>query len=217
MSPAAGKRAGAVAAGIAGAVALAVLLAGCAPHAGPTPPRPHGRSGATLVDHLGWVEEQLDDAIAKSGIPDGWVASYGQREVPWTEDPVARHEILGSLLPRACGHGGQLVQSLVRRNAPDPQGVAQRLRQAWADDGWVVTDVFSVPQPAHPYFRADSDDGAKLVLDATAEGLILKVDSSCSVDPSMAGPGLDLRARDAFLEEILRRGRGTGMLRGGTP
>lgn len=161
--------------------------------------------GGTLVEHLQWVEEEIDKAIAVSGVKDGWFKSFSGEEIEWTDDPKSRYEIFGSLLPRACGKGGVLVQSLVIRDVPEWSVIAERMWAAWEADGWVVTDVFSVERPSNPVFRADREDGAVLSLNANDEGLILAVESPCSADATMSTGPLKLEERDAYLQEMLER------------
>lgn len=189
----------------AGIVLLAVTVSSCAQMEVPIVSEPETYVGGTLVEHLQWVEEELDKAIAVSGVKDGWFQSFSGEEIEWTDDPKSRYEIFGSLLPWTCGRGGQLVQDLVVRDVPAWAETAGRIRAAWEADGWVVSDIFSVERPDNPYFRADREDGAMLSLNANDEGLILSVESPCSGDPTMSTKTLRLEERDAYLEEMLER------------
>lgn len=190
---------------VAGVALLAIALSGCERMEVPIISEPVSYVGGTLVDHLQWVEEEIDKAIAISGVEDGWFKSFTDEEIEWTADPRSRYEIFGSLLPRACGSGGQLVQNLVVRDAPEWAEIAGRMWAAWEAEGWVVTDVFSTERPDNPYFRADRDDGAVLSLNASAKGLILSVESPCSADATMSTGPLKLEERDAYLQEMLER------------
>lgn len=190
---------------VAGLALLAVTVAGCTQMEVPIVSDPDTYVGGTLVEHLKWVEEEIDKAIALSGVKDGWFKSFSGEEIEWTDDPKSRYEIFGSLLPRACGKGGVLVQNLVVRDVPEWSEAADRMRAGWEADGWVVTDVFSVERPTNPIFRADREDGAVLALDANDEGLILSVESPCSADATMSTGPLKLEERNAYLEEMLNR------------
>ena len=187
------------------ALTLIPALSGCSLQGVPIVSEPTTYVGGTLVDHLQWVEEEIDKAIAVSSVKEGWFKSFSGEEIEWTDDPKSRYEIFGSLLPRACGSGGALVQNLVVRDVPKWAEIAERMRAAWEADGWVVTDIFSVDRPSNPYFRADREDGAVLALNASEKGMILSVESPCSGDPTMSTKSLDLEERDAYLKEMLER------------
>ena len=191
--------------GVVIAMALIPALSGCSLQGVPIVSEPTTYVGGTLVDHLQWVEEEIDKAIAVSGVKEGWFKSFSGEEIEWTDDPKSRYEIFGSLLPRACGSGGALVQNLVVRDVPKWAEIAERMRAAWEADGWVVMDVFSVDRPSNPYFRADREDGAVLALNASEKGMILSVESPCSGDPTMSTRTLRLEERDAYLKEMLER------------
>ena len=184
---------------------LAVTASACSQREVPIVSEPTTYVGGTLVEHLQWVEEEIDKAIAVSGVKDGWFKSFTDEEVEWTDGPRSRRKIFGSLLPRACGSGGVLVQNLVVRNVPEWAEIAERMRAAWEAEGWGVTDVSSVDLPSNPYFRADREDGAVLALNASEKGMILSVESPCSSDPTMSVTVSDRGERDAYLQEMLER------------
>lgn len=190
---------------VAGVALLAVAVSGCDRMEVPIISEPTRLVGWTLVEHLQWVEVEIDKAIAVSGIKDGWFKSFSGEEIEWTDDPRSRYEIFGSLLPWACGNGGQLVQDLIIRDVPDWAEISDRMRAAWESEGWVVTSVFYPERPDNPFYRADRRDGAVLSLNSNAEGLILSVESPCSADATMSTGPLKLEERDAYLEEMLER------------
>ncbi|KUF08464.1 hypothetical protein AUL38_04185 [Leucobacter sp. G161] len=56
-------------------------------------------SGESLVEQLRWIEWQLDDAIAASGIETPWLAPLGGEEFRWNGSLVARSDILAPCYP----------------------------------------------------------------------------------------------------------------------
>lgn len=187
------------------ALVTALAVAGCMPKEKPLISEPNRFTHDTLVEQIRWVETQFDLAISASGVDAGWFQGFSGEIVGWDGDPQNLHVILGSMMPQRCGTGGQLAQDLIVRDVPEPFVAADRVRAAWEAQGWLVTDVFDDPRPENPVFTAKREDGAMLGFDASADGLILKAYTSCSIDSSVVYPTDDLSARDAFLEEVLAR------------
>lgn len=173
----------------------------------------------TLDEQRAWVGERLDEAVAASGVADGWYDIYWN-DVFWSAERLDDRELLlGSLFPGGCdGHAGRLDVSLKNTEAADPLAAAARVRTFWEAEGWEVTDVWSPPSAAEPHFRADGEDGALLGFQASEEGMSLSVHTACSLhntvtnwrayldEPSESADGFT----NEFTGELERREREDG-------
>lgn len=164
--------------------ACGALLAGCTPIVSEA----RVTTNETLDEQREWVAGQLDAVIAVSGQNEGWYDSFF-RDHFWTEfSPEEREHFLGGIFPDKCGGGGSGRVSISLRNdsLPDGFAVAERVRELWESEGWVVTDVFADTRPGDdPDFRADREDGAQMSLQADQGGATVSVDAACSVNSTV--------------------------------
>lgn len=151
------------------------------------------RSVRTFSDSLDeqrkWIGEQFDDAIAASGVTEGWFDIYNH-DVLWAEDrQIDRYKILGSLFPRGCGlTGGQLSESLKNFTIEEPMVAADRVRAHWEAAGWKISDIRPYVEGQSTYFRADRDDGAELAFGVTPDNVWVEAATRCSAHGTVSFP-----------------------------
>lgn len=160
----------------------------------------------TLSEQREWVGEQFDLAIDASGVEEGWFDIYDDSVVWAPQHPEHRERILQSSLPRKCGSGGRLVESLKNRGAEDPFEAVDRVRAFWESEGWAVSNIRSYE--SDPYFRADREDGAVLAFRASTDGMSLEIETSCSVHGTVTNWQYRDEEENEFTEELERRSDG---------
>ncbi len=172
----------------AGVVALVLggLLGGCG-----MKPLVSDESRVTTMsrdEQAAWLESEVDAAMNVLGQTEGWYQHDRTRQ--WSEIRVQFMQDLRTESCRPSKSGfqpGRLAIRLSNDMFSDPFEAAKRLRAYWEEQGWTVTNVIN-PDDAKfkiDYFRADREDGALLLFDATENLVVLQVRSACSENNSI--------------------------------
>ncbi|GAB2565803.1 hypothetical protein [Leucobacter ruminantium] len=160
----------------------ALLVTGCLQEK-PIVSMPGGTSNMTLTEQREWVAEQLDAAVAASGVADGWYDIYWQ-DVYWAEDrPDDRELLFGAWLPNECGgNSGRLDVSLKNMSSEDPLAATARVRAFWEAEELPVRDLYETHNDTEPYFIVDFEDGGTFSMQASSEGMSISAHTACSVN-----------------------------------
>ncbi|MFV0433370.1 MAG: hypothetical protein ACK5LO_05260 [Leucobacter sp.] len=153
-------------------------------------------SGESIEEQREWIAEQVDAVEKATGSEGAWVDGWGD-ELDWDGDRDAILELAGEI---QCSFdddkpnpGALELHVNTRPLDEDPFPLADRVKQLWTSEGWTVSDIVRIddlPNRDEVSFKAERDDGAMLMLTATAASggrlLFLTVQASCSDHPSLA-------------------------------
>lgn len=170
---------------------------------------PRVTNNMTLTEQRDWVSEQLDAAVAASGVPEGWYDIFWH-DVFWAEDrPEDRAMLYAAWFPDNCGGGtsGRLSTGLKNMTYEDPPAAAARIRASWEAQDWNVSDMFPGHDGNEPNFVARFEDGGLLEVQAGEVGMSIAAHTGCSTDHTVTNWQAQLDdGGNPFIDELERRG-----------
>ncbi len=171
------------------AVVAASLLGGCMSVpavSGPVPQSPGARQ-KTITELLTQWADLTNDAIAATGVTEGWYRGAIQDKKPW--DPAAEEVSLPPCSTVGSTEANQVKASVTHDPfADDPHPIADKLTAHWESQGFTVTRTVDWTSPSgriNVVVGADRSDGVYYVLTATNEIVAIDVVTECSADPSI--------------------------------